>query len=903
MLFESRKQNEKMVISHHEAQSKLYTWHAHDYREVLNLLGSSDVGLSFDEVSSRRKKFGENKLTELPEPGLINRIVSELRSPLPLVLVFAALLTIALQKYVDAGVIFFALSIAITVGILQEGRASKAFRKLERSQAHMAVVLRGGGKHEVKAEELVPGDVVELQSGMQVPADLRLIATKKFSVNEAALTGEWQSVEKTSAVVPVGSSLVERSNMAWLGTFAVEGHSLGVVVTTGDATVVGGLSRELQLIPDANTPLQQEMKKLSRVMMFVILLLVVAVFAIGLINGQPFNDMLIMAIAVAVASVPEGLPAAVTIILAVGMEALLRRGGLVRNLLASETLGSTTYVLTDKTGTLTEAKMVLSGIIRYDTANLDPSAWKESMQMRQVLELSLYASDAFLDDREGSEVMRGDPLEQAILKASLEAGVVENHLDPYKNRLDYLAFDSDNRYAAGLFSKREENRLCINGAPEYLLVAASKVLINGEEKTLTASAREHFLTVMREHTKEGKRLIAVAYKDVKAAEIGDSEEALKRLPNGSVFVGLLIFNDPVRPGVRQAIKGVKEAGAEVILVTGDNADTALSIAKAVGIAGTSENALIGNDLDEMTDEEALIALETVHVFARVLPHQKLRLAELLQSRGEIVAMTGDGINDTLALKRANIGIAIGSGSEVAKESSDLVLLDDSFAVIYAAIEEGRRIVTNLRKVVAYLISTSLSEVILIATALLSGAAVPILPVQILWANVIEEGFMSVAFAFEPGEKGAMKRKPQDIYEEGILSSAMLWFLGFVVSVLGFLIIALYFYFRSLNVPLEELRSVMFLAVSIDSLFMAFAFRSLTTPLWRASLRTNLFFVGSFLVSGAALLLALSVPFMRTILSYTPLPLSDVLIVIAFSAASLLTVELGKYLFFSDSERA
>ena len=901
MLFENERQERKRVVLHHEAQSKLYTWHAHDYREVLNLLGSGETGLTHDEAEARRKKFGENKLTEIPEPGLFSQILAQLRSPLPLVLVFAALLTIALQKYLDAGVIFFALSIAIAVGVLQEGRASRAFRRLEQSQSHIAIVVRDGSKHEVEALELVPGDIVEMQSGMQVPADVRLIATKKFSVGEAALTGEWQSVTKTNEVVPVGSSLVERHNMAWFGTFAVEGHALGVVVTTGDATVVGGLSRELQLIEDADTPLQLEMKKLSRVMMFVILTLVVAIFSIGLLSGQAFNDMLVMAIAMAVASIPEGLPAAVTIILAVGMESLLRRGGLVRNLLASETLGSTTYVLTDKTGTLTEAKMVLNGIIRYDTANLDPTAWKDSLQMRQVLEVSLNATDAFLERNGEREVMHGDPLEQAILRASIDTGIVENSLDPYTNRLDYLAFDSDNRFAAGLVDKRGKNRLCINGSPEHLLASANKVLVNGEEKSLTTAVREHFLTVMREHTREGKRLIAVAYKDVDADEIEESEESLKRLPHGSVFVGLLVFSDPVRPGVREAIRGVKDAGAEVILVTGDNADTALAIAKKVGIAGASENALIGNDLDEMTDEEALIALETTHVFARVLPHQKLRLAELLQSRGEIVAMTGDGINDTLALKRANIGIAIGSGSEVAKESSDLVLLEDSFEVIYAAIEEGRRIVANLRKVVGYLISTSLSEVVLIGAALLSGGAVPLLPVQILWANVIEEGFMSVAFAFEPGEKGAMKRKPQDIYEEGILSTAMLWFLAFVVSVLGLLIVALYFYFKSLNVPLEELRSVMFLAVSMDSIFMAFAFRSLTMPLWKAPLRTNLFFVGAFLVSGAALLLALSIPFMRSILSYTPLPLNDVLLVIAFSVASLLTVELGKYLFFRETD--
>ncbi len=903
MLFGSRSAPEKLVVDKRNAQRKSYAWHAHDYREVLSLLNSSINGLAPEEVLERRKKFGENRLSEIKQPGILSHTFKQLRSPLPLVLLIAVFVTITLAEYVDAGVIFAALAIAVAVGVFQEERASRAFGALKKSESHRAIVIRGGKRHEVDVVDLVPGDMVEVGAGMQVPADLRTISSKKLSVNESALTGEWRAVKKMVAPVHVGAPLPERANMLWRGTFVTDGYGTGVVVATGDGTILGNLSVDLQTIENAETPLQLEMKKISRAMLMLIIGLVALIFGVGLLNGEDLSSMFLMAIAIAVASVPEGLPAAVIIILAAGMEALLRRGGLVRNLLAAETLGSTTYILTDKTGTLTEGRMSLEGIIRHDTANLDPGAWEESPLMQNVLRISLNAGAAFVDSANGKSVMKGDPIEQAILEAALRAKIVPENSDPYASRIDYLAFDPDNRFAAGLVAGEKENRICINGAPEYLLSVCEKVLVKGEERKLTDAEVEHFTKVMRAHTREGKRLLGVAYKDVKNESISENDEKVKHLPQGAVFVGLLIFNDKVRADVKESIKGVRGAGATIVLVTGDNADTALAVAKSVGIAGVGDNALTGEDLEEMSDSELLFALDSVRVFARVLPHQKLRLAELLQSRGEIVAMTGDGVNDSLALRKANIGVAIGSGTEIAKEASDLILLKDSFAVIYAAIEEGRRIVSNLRKVVGYLISTSLTEVVLIGTALLSGAALPILPVQILWANLIEEGFMSLAFAFEPGEKGAMKQRPQDIYEEGILSPTMMWFTGFVVSVLGLLIVAFYFYLRALELPIDELRSIMFLAISMDSLFMAFAFRSFLVPLWKQPLRTNLFFVGSFFLSGLALLAVLTVPLLQELLSYTPLPLNDIVMVLIFSVASLLTVEVGKWIFFSGHRTA
>lgn len=877
-------------------------WHAKEGQDVLSYLGVSDHGLSGVEVRERRKTYGSNEFTKAKKESLIATVYKQLRSPLTIVLVVAFFLTLALQEFVDAGVIAFALIIAIVVGVLQEGKASRAFEILTNSQVKFATVHRDGGLHQIKASALVPGDIVELRDGGQVPADMRLLHTKKLAINEAAITGEWLAVNKSPEPVTVGAPFAERTSMAWMGTFVSKGSGLGVVVAIGDWTEVGSLAEDIDAVEDPVTPLQKEMERVSRIMLVVISILVVIIFIIGLWQGQSITSMLLTAIAVAVASVPEGLPAAVTIILAVGMEALLKRGGLVRNLLAAETLGSTTFVLTDKTGTLTQAKMAVAGIIHSERTyhGVGPK-WKDDMVARDMFDTALCATAAYVDvvETEHKSELRGDPVETSILESAHSIGIRMEGDTARGRRIDYLAFTSENRFAAGLTPYSDDFRLCINGAPEYLLEYAEYVRTSAGIVPMTDDERERFDTEIEAATKEGKRLVGVGFRHVPYTDIPEQTEGML---DGMVFLGVVVLADPVRDGVAEAISGVLEAGAKIALVTGDNPETALSIARKVGIAHRDSIALTGDELEKMSDGELLDVLHNVRVFARVLPKQKLRLAQVLQEAGEVVAMTGDGINDAPALRKANIGVAIGSGTEVAKEASDLVLVNDSFATVHAAIEEGRRIISNLRKIVGYLLSTSLSEVVLIGTALLIGAPVPILPAQILWANVIEEGLMSVAFAFERGEKGAMKRKPQDIRAEGILSKAMLQFISVVVAVLGMLLVTLYFIVRSMHLPIEELRSVMFLAVSMDSLFIAFAFRSLTVPLWRVPLRDNIFFVGSFVISFVLLIMAVTVPFLQNILSYEPVTLIEFILVLFFSVLTLTTIEVAKWMFFSQKAK-
>ncbi len=460
-----------------------------------------------------------------------------------------------------------------------------------------------------------------------------------------------------------------------------------------------------------------------------------------------------------------------------------------------------------------------------------------------------------------------------------------------------MSFSSRTRFAAGLRVSGDETFLCVNGSPELLLDAATHFYREGGALPVTNKDRAVMTAALAKATAAGYRLIGVGYAPT------DMETLPNRvvLPEHFVLAGILVLSDPVREGVAAAIEDVQSAGARVVLVTGDNPETALTIARGVGIADVHDVALTGKELEALTDEELVVALRDVSVFARVLPEQKLRIAMVLQQRGEVVAMTGDGINDAPALRRANIGVAIGSGTAVAKEASDLVLLNDSFSIMYAAIEEGRRIVSNLRKIVAYLISTSLSEVALILAALAIAGPIPLVPAQILWANIIEEGLMSVAFAFERGEKGAMKLRPQDIHEDGLISGEMRRFMIVVVAVLSLLHVLLYLYVHSLGVSVAVLQSIMFLAIAIDSLFISFSFRSLRVPIWKIGLGGNPFFLFSLVFSVVLLVGALSVPIMREALSYVLLPTQFILLPIITSLLALMSIEAAKWYFFRRRE--
>jgi len=863
-------------------------------------------GLEISDVVKRRELRGKNILTRERGLGLFGKVLRQFKSPLVLILLAANIVTIFLGAFIDATVIFIALLINVVVGTFQEERASRAFEKLNASQEHFATVIRKGQKAVVSAEDLVPGDLVFIEGGSYVPADLRLIEEKELSINESALTGEWVAVLKEEKKFERPTPIAELTNMAWMGTLVVAGYGTGVVVETGERTQVGRIATELGRIDKSVTPLQHNIRHVARFLAYVIGIGIVIIFALGLIRGVPLNEMLFMSIAIAVAAIPSGLPAAVTIVLALGMEAILKRGGLVRNLLAAETLGATTIVLTDKTGTLTEAKMKLASLYT------DQSLEKEGRETwtpddRELLKASILASDAFVEEVALPEEnaperikVHGRPIESALVLAGIDAGISQHELAETYQRLDFLQFESGRRYSVSLNqTAAKKRRIYVSGAPETLLAKSEHICREGRAYVLTPEIRKRFAEVQNKRSAEGFRFIGVAYKDVSWNSIPAKRggKSLEKETGGLTFMGFLSFEDPIRPDVKDAIEKVKGAGAHVVMVTGDNAGTALKVACEVGISCDHYDVTTGADIEDANDEQLYEFLKNTKVFARILPEQKLRIARVLKNKGEVVAMTGDGINDAPALRSADIGIAVGSGTEVAKEAADIILLDNSFSIIAAAIEEGRKIIDNLKKIIAYLLSTSFSGISLVGISLVAGAPLPLLPVQLLWANIIEEGLMSFSFAFEKKEPGLMKRDPRAHRTSNIMTPALKKLIVLVAGTTSIFLVALYFVLLYLELPIEEIRTIMFVSLSLDAIFFSFSLKSLNLPIWHINPFSNKYLLISLAISILVLIAAVTLPPLQKLLSLTPLALWQVALFMAIGIFNLILIETMKYALF------
>ena len=871
------------------------SWHSYAADKLLTILGSNSTsGLTSSRVIQLQEQYGSNELPENGKFHTLHGIIRQMKSPLSIVLIVAGAATIFLGEYLDASVITIAVLINIVVGVLQEGKADRVFLALKKSQEKFATVLRSGKHQVIPAAELVPGDIVVLRGGGAIPADIRLLKANNLMVNESSLTGEWLPVDKIAT--PLGRTLpfTEQKNMAWMGTLVASGDGQGVVVAIGEAARFGQIARSTQETNVSLTPLQKSIQRIARFLMGIIGVALAIILVLGLLRGEPLVSMILLAIAVAVAAMPEGLPAAVTVVLALGMESILRKGGLVKNLLAAETLGSTTVILTDKTGTLTQGRMLLSGL--YTACALrDDDLTTELPDNKELLRASVLSSDAFVEeDKEeaGKLIVHGRPLEKAIMEAGLEDGISQDDLFAHGyNRLDFIQFESSRRYAISLnkYSKKG-NRIYISGSPEHILARSKKYFFNGRERKLDAKTREMFLKTQNTISAQGMRFTAVAYLKTTASAI---PEEIADESNGAefVFLGLLVFADAVRADVPASIRLAQSAGARIIMATGDYPETARAIAYEVGI-DTRKNApvLTGAMITDMNDAELLTALKTHNIVARVLPEQKLRLVRLLRNSGEVVAMTGDGVNDAPALVAADIGIAVGSGTEVAKAAADLILVDNSFSVITDAISEGRRIVSNLRKIVTYLLSTSFSEIVLIGGALVMGVPLPLLPTQILWANIVQEGFMSFPFAFEPAEEGSMQRKPEKRGARSILTKHARIFIFAVGAITGVLLLGLFFLLIWGGVPIEKVRTLMFVALSIDSMFFTFSFKDLTQPLWRINILSNKYLLGALAASFTLLLAALTLTPLQKLLSLTTLSVDEVGVLVVLGLMNLVAIE-------------
>lgn len=855
-------------------------------------------GLAKEDAAKRLEIYGTNVFKREGKRTLFDSLRDHLKNPLIYVLIAALVVTLLLREYLNMLAIVVALAINIAVGVVQEGRASRAFEKLADAQQKEAKVKREGLWRVIPASNVVPGDIVNVVSGMNVPADLRLIEAQDVLVDESLLTGEWKSVHKTTTPITEDAELTSRTNTMFMGSLIVGGHATGIAIGTGHSTEIGKIAKDLDAIETSETPAQKNINEIMRFLAKAAAVLVAFVVAVGLLQGREVGEAALVAIAIAVSALPEGLPASVTVVLALGMESIMQKGGLVKNLLAAETLGSTTIILTDKTGTLTQAKMGIHSLITASTLSGNSSLDEGgviSTDQRTLLIMALRSSDAYISETEGEAKVEGRPVERALLEKGIELSLIDEALKEPHERLDLLSFESKNRFAASLNNSSEGEVLYISGAPEVVLGGSSKILQDGEEVALTGAVRSAFLERLEKESGEGRRFIAIAYKPSSLQELTKRRDSdTSKLLDGSVFAGMVSLEDPVRPDVKEAIETATSAGTRVIMVTGDLAGTAKNIAVQVGIGEEDDRVVLGAETEDMSNEELLVALHSTTIFARVLPHQKLRISEVLKNSGEVVAMTGDGVNDAPALRNASIGIAVNSGTEVAKAASDLILIDNSFSVITAAIKEGRRIVDNLRKIIAYLLSTNLTECLAVVAALVIGLQSPLLAVQILWINIIGQAFHNFALALEPAEKGIMQRAPHRIGTHSILSKEVINLMLVVGITTGTLLVGLYIALLRTEMPLEDIRTTIFITFSLGYSLYLFSFRDLGRSVISMKPLSNPYIILSVAFSLFLIYLSVTLSPLQTLLSLTSPTSTMILIALLVSTANLVLIEAIKY---------
>jgi P-type Ca2+ transporter type 2C len=871
-------------------------WHNFSIKKAFQELGSSDKGLTRQQAKERLKKFGLNQISEDGQDSKLKIFLEQIKSPLVYILLIAGIVTFFLSEYTDTLVIFGAVLLNTLIGYLQENKASQALVKLKKVLRVKSVVLRDGKKGEVIQKNLVPGDVIFLKTGGKVPADARIIENNGLMINESALTGEWMSSKKNSRVLPEKTPLADRDNMVYMGTIVESGWGKAVVVNTGMSAEIGRVAQMIRESKEKKTPYQKKLRHFSKVVGFVIMIVCAVIFLEGMFTRGKFIEMFTTSIAIAVAAIPEGLPVAITVILALGMQRILKRKGLVRRLASAETLGSTSIILTDKTGTLTEGKMEVSGI--FTGRGLDASFNREALKIVMCCNESFIEN---LDEPMAKWIIRGRPTEKALLLAGIQAGFNQDDLDIKQPLIDQFLFDPAYKYAVSLReSDSKNNILYVVGSPEKLLGLSSYLSDEGKEKKLLITDYKKVKGKINKLAEQGLRVIAVARKKIPSKKSKDYQQ-LTDLVEEMVFVGLIALHDPIREKTGKVINICRQAGMRPIIVTGDHKLTALTVANKLGFKVSEKEILEGQDLSKISDKDFGKIFSKIKVYARVEPAQKLRIVRAWQERGEVVAMTGDGINDAPALKKADIGIALGSGSDIAREVSDLVLLTDNFNVIVAAIEEGRAIVNNIRKTITYLLSDSFSEVILVGVSLLLGWPLPILAAQILWVNLIEDGPLGICLAFEKKEKGIMKQKPKS-YRFSLLNKEMKTLIFIIGLVTDVLLLGLFFFLLKYSgYEMPHIRSVIFAGLTIDSLFYIFSCKSLKRNLWQINLLSNKFLIFSWLFGIIMLLIALYIPFFQGLLKTVPLNLVDWGLVLVLGILNMFLIESTKYYFITHRQ--
>ncbi|OGD27367.1 MAG: hypothetical protein A2V57_08605 [Candidatus Aminicenantes bacterium RBG_19FT_COMBO_65_30] len=884
-------------------------WHLGIEEIARRLETDGKAGLSAAAADDKLKTLGANELQEKKGRGPLAIFLDQFKGLIIWVLIGAALVSGFLKEWVDALAILAIVILNAILGLAQEYRAEKSLAALKKLSAPSSKVIRDGAARVIPSRELVPGDLVEVEAGDYIPADCRVSwHTSNFAVQEASLTGESTPVNKTDIVLEEKDiPLAERANILYTGTVVVSGKARAFVVETGMQTELGRIAGLIQDIKKETTPLQRKLEQFGKLLVYLCFVLVAIVFGLEILRGGKVLDMFLTSVSLAVAAIPEGLPAVVTIALALGVQRMVRRHVLIRKLPSVETLGCATVICSDKTGTLTKNEMtVLAVWTSRDAFEVTGTGYDPFGEFRKASEIvdpcvhpdlvkalvvGVLCNNAQLTVKDGKTSVFGDPTEIAILSAAAKAGVWKGEEEDAFELVEELPFDSERKKMSIVRRADQDMSVFTKGAPDLLLNDCSFILEDGAERPLDVADRDRIMKANDAYSNQALRVLAVAYRALDQEPHSYEAEAIEK---DLTFAGLVAMIDPPRPEVREAMAKCRMSGIRTVMITGDHRNTAVAIARELGFYGEDSQALTGEDVDRLSDAELETAVERVAVYARVSPEHKLRAVRAWRRKGEVVAMTGDGVNDAPAVKEADIGVAMGiTGTDVTKEVSDMVITDDNFASIVAAVEEGRGIYDNIRKFIHFLLSCNLGEILVMFTAALFGFPVPLLPIQILWVNLVTDGLPALALGVDPVDPNIMARPPRKP-DEPVVTGARAWLIGLqgiliaACSLAAFLFVLLYE-----KEGIDRARTAALATLACSQLFHAFNCRSMKESLFKLKILSNphlVYAVGfSFLLQMAVIY----VPFLQPIFKTEALGALDLGMIMVFSSLPLWIMEIVK----------
>jgi P-type Ca2+ transporter type 2C len=885
-------------------------WHQKEITEILSNLESNESGLSSKEAEIRLKKIGFNELPESKQRSWISLLVKQFKSLMVLILFGAALVAFLTQHYIDVWVIIAVTFINASIGFVQELRAEKAVASLHKMILPQAKVLRDGIRCTIDAREIVPGDIIILEEGDQIPADARILEAKNLRSIEAPLTGESVPVSKADCILSESTAMAERKNMLFKGTFIAGGFGVAVVTQTGLQTAIGDISRTLAEIKVQRTNFQRKTDKLSKQMAYIAIGTTILLFLFTyFIEKLEIGEVLLISIAALVAAIPEGLPAVLAIVLAIGANRMAKRKAIIREFTATETLGAVTTIITDKTGTLTQNTLTVRKLFIHGTPEwtISGEGWDTNGKIEGsvshvpgiISSICEWSNNSHLsyDEIEQSWKMIGDPTEGAlkVLASKLSAGAA---YDNQIKMLDDMPFSSELKMRASLVSNNDEHQILIVGAPEMILNRSSSVLNKDKISSMNEEIRKEIQSMITNWSSDAMRVIALAFKNCKHDQNSINPEELNEL----TFAGIVGMIDPPRPDVMNAVEQCKRAGIRVIMATGDHVQTAISIAKATSIIDINSDpstvAFTQDQLEKMNEQEFEQAIMNSAVFARLTPNMKLRIASKLQENGELIAMTGDGVNDAPALKKADVGIAMGiMGTDVARDSAQVVLADDNFSTIVSAIEEGRIVFTNARQTSFFLITTNIAEVFTLLVSILMGMPLPLTATQILWLNLVTDGVSDISLATESGHGDVLNEAPMSP-KEGIINKNIIPFLLINTILMTVITVFTFKFFEPQG--LEKARTAAFIVMAFSQLFNVFNMRSLKLSIFKIGFFSNKVINVALLVSVLVQIMIIEVPFFMDMFSFKAMTLIEFCVLILISSLILWAGELYKLRFRTTS---